>query len=96
MLQEHVEAAIRWSGSSKHEHADHMIRTPPPLGDLVAEVERGLRRPARPFTLRVDEVPVAGQGWWPVAHGHVLVSSALLRDHQTLLAVLRPEIEQVA
>jgi hypothetical protein len=96
LLQEHFEAARRWSDGPKRDHADRMRSDPPLLGKLVAAVERGLRRRAKPFTLRIDEVPVAGPTWLPVADGHVLVSPDLLRDPAAFFRELRPVIEELA
>jgi hypothetical protein len=94
LLQEHGEDARTWSEATKRDHAGHMI--PPPLGQAVTEVERALGRPARPFVLRIDEVPVAGRTWRPVADAHVLVSPAVLRDPAALLPQLRPVIRRLA
>jgi hypothetical protein len=96
LLQRHFEAARRWSDDGTRAHADHMMRNPLPIGEVVADVERGLARAAHPFTLRLDEVPVAGQGLWPVTHAHVLVSPLLLRNPDALFTELRPAVEKLA
>ena len=96
LLNDHFEAARRWSDGATRTHADHMLRNPLPLGELVSDVERAVGRAVSPFTLRLDEVPVAGQGLWPVAPAHALVSPELLRDPDALLTELRPEVEKLA
>jgi hypothetical protein len=48
---------------------------------LVRDMERALARmTARPFHLRISEIPVHGQQLWQLRPDHILVSAALLRD----------------
>jgi hypothetical protein len=96
LVQEHFVDARRWSDGTGRDHAEHMMTSPPLLGELVAEVEAALGRTARPFVLRIDEVPVAGRIWRPVTDRHVLVSPAVLRDPAALHAELRPVIRRLA
>jgi hypothetical protein len=96
LLREHFDAARRWSESGKRDHADHMTSNSPPLGRWVEDVGRALGRPVAPFTLRIDEVPVAGETWRQVSDAHVLVSPALLRNPAALVTELRPAIRRLA
>lgn len=95
LLRVHFDAARRWSAELKRSSAG-TIRGTLPLGELVSEVEHRMGRPARPFNLRLDVVPVAGHGMWTVRHAHMLVSSTLLHDVELLVARLRPEVESLA
>lgn len=95
LLQEHFEAAHRWSERTSGGLTDQM-RNSLPFGELVNDVGRALGRPVSPFTLRIDEVPVAGETWRPVTDAHVLVSPALLRRPVALFAKLLPAIQKLA
>ena len=66
----------------KQEHIDTVLRPGRPLVEttLVADLERTSGRRARPFHLRVTEIPVAGQHLWQLHPDHILISAALLRD----------------
>ncbi|MGY1854977.1 hypothetical protein [Modestobacter sp. SYSU DS0290] len=96
LLRQHFDVAVRWSSNGRRDHAEYMIGRRLPLGELVAEVELALGRPAEPFTLRIDEVPVAGRTWRRVADAHVLVSPGLLRDPTALVTELRPVVQELA
>jgi hypothetical protein len=96
LLLEHFESASRWSDATGRAHAQFMMSASPPLGELVAEVERALGRRAAPFALRIDEIPVAGSIWRQVTDTHVLVSPGLLRDVPALFSELRPLIRGLA
>jgi hypothetical protein len=97
LLQRHWPAALAWSQTSTTEHAEFMrSNRGDPLWDVVADVERALNRSARPFDLRIDEVPVAGRDWWQVGPEHFLISPGLLRDREAFHTRLRPEIERLA
>jgi hypothetical protein len=67
-----------------------------PLGELVRAVELGTGRAAGPFELRLDVVPVVGDGTWTVGHAHVLVSAGLLDEPELLVARLRPVVQSLA
>jgi hypothetical protein len=60
---------------------------------LVRGMERALARTARPFRLRITEIPVMGQKLWQLQPDHVLVSSALLRDSIQYQQQLIPVVE---
>jgi hypothetical protein len=97
-LQEIVAAhffdAVRWSNDRHQEHGATMQRSVSGLfaTKLVRGMERALARTARPFRLRITEIPVLGQHLWQLRPDHVLVSSALLLDtvqyHQQLIPVV--------
>ena len=55
-----------------------------------------LSAPHRAVRLRLDVVPVAGDGTWTVRPAHVLVSAGLLDEPELLVARLRPVVESLA
>ena len=93
------EAAIRWPG------LDHRAGLPAMAvdrrlamlpNDVVHEVERELGRPARPFSLAVYVLPVAGREFWPLAADRVLASEGALRDPATQRALLEQFVGTLA
>ena len=95
LLRVHFHAALRWSSELGRSTAQ-VPRGALPLGELVFEVEQRTGRVARPFSLRLDVVPVAGRQMWTMGPTHVLVSAALLNDPDLLVAQLRPVVEALA
>ena len=57
-------------------HATGML-----ANEVVAEVERRLGRPVRPFHLAIDHLAVSGYDAWPVDDGYAL-ASLRLREHR--------------
>jgi hypothetical protein len=98
-LQEIVAAhffdAVRWSNDRHQEHGATMQSSVGALfgTKLVRTMERALARTARPFHLRITEIPVLGQQLWQLRPDHVLVSSALLRDTAQYREQLIPVVE---
>jgi hypothetical protein len=93
VVARHFSDAVAWSGDRKREHVDLMIGTPDPRPfhrgrsgrglvetRLVADLERNLGRRARPFQLRITEIPVDGKELWQLDPHHVLLTAELLRD----------------
>jgi hypothetical protein len=95
LLREHVRAALRWSADAGRSRGG-TDRRGLPLGELVREVELGTGRTAGPFRLRLDVVPVVGDGTWTARHAHVLVPAGLLDEPELLVARLRPVVESLA
>jgi hypothetical protein len=98
-LQEIVAAhffdAVRWSNDRHREHGATMQSSVGALFEtkLVSTMERALARTARPFHLRITEIPVLGQQLWQLRPDHVLISSALLRDTAQYQQQLIPVVE---
>jgi hypothetical protein len=98
-LQEIVVAhffdAVRWSNDRHREHGATMHSSVGALfaTKLVSTMERALARTARPFHLRITEIPVLGQQLRQLRPDHVLVSSALLRDTAQYRQQLMPVVE---
>lgn len=67
-----------------------------PVGEVVHGVENRLGRQIRPFRLVITDVPVQGMVWERVAPGHVLASSAFLRDPARCAPALREVVEDLA
>jgi len=82
VVAKYFTAATAWARAQKQEHIDTVLRPGRPLVEttLVADLERTSGRRARPFHLRVTEIPVAGQHLWQLHPDHILISAALLRD----------------
>ncbi|SDX28859.1 hypothetical protein SAMN05421504_102920 [Amycolatopsis xylanica] len=59
------------------------------VGPVVRELEASFGRKARPFTMTVTEVSVAGLVWQRLADNHVLVSARFARDTDALDVALR-------
>jgi hypothetical protein len=98
-LQEIVAAhffdAVHWSDDRHQEHGATRQSSVGALfaTKLVRTMERALGRTARPFHLRITEIPVLGQQLWQLRPDHVLVSSALLRDTAQYRQQLMPVVE---
>ena len=94
VVAEHFYAAVAWSKDRRREHVELMVGTPDPRPfhrgrsggrgpvetRLVADLERNLGRRARPFQLRITEIPGAGKELWQLDPHHVLLTDELLRD----------------
>ncbi|MDH2444958.1 hypothetical protein QDR37_13475 [Amnibacterium sp. CER49] len=96
LLTTQGERARAWAGERMRAHVEAMMRQPLPVLEIVQAVEREQGRPTRPFTVRVDEVPVAGIGAWAVNSTHLLVSSDLLRNREGFVEALLPVVERLA
>ena len=90
--------AVAWSNDRHREQAAlaRESRRHGVEGDVVREAERRLGRRARPFRLRVAELPVAGDGGWVLAGDHVLVARALRNDPDAYRRWLRPVVARLA
>ena len=91
----HFLDAVRWS---KARHLEHGATMQSSVGGLfetksVRNMERALARTARPFHLRITEIPVDGQQFWKLRPDHVLVSAALLLDTAQYRQRLMPVVE---
>ena len=98
-LQEIVAAhffdAVRWSNDRSQEHGATLQSSVGALFEtkLVRTMERALARTARPFHLRITEIPVLGQQLWQLHPDHVLVTAGLLRDTAQYRQRLTPVVE---
>jgi hypothetical protein len=91
----HFFDAVRWSNDRHQEHGATMQSSVGALFEtkLVRTMERALARTARPFHLRITDIPVLGQQLWQLSPDHILVSSALLRDITPYQQQLIPVVE---
>jgi len=90
----HFFDAVRWSNDRHQEHGATMQSSGGLLETrLVRDIQRALARTARPFHLRITEIPVDGQQLWQLRPDHVLVSAALLRDTAQYRQSLTPVVE---
>lgn len=97
LVRECFEDAVRWSSARGREDAEVMRRGDRfRLGDLVRAVEAEMGRKARPFDLKVTELPLAGAVGWRVSKRHVMVSRALREDAAGYRQWLTPVIRELA
>ena len=91
----HFFDAVRWSNARHQEHGGTMQGSVGAVVEtqLVRSMERALARTARPFHLRINEIPVQGQQLWQLRPDHVLVSAALLMDTAQYRQQLLPVVE---
>lgn len=66
------------------------------LTRFVNGLETELRRPARPFRLRVRVIPVGGATGWVIDENQVLVTPGLRDDATALTRFLRPVVSALA
>jgi hypothetical protein len=91
----HFLDAVRWSNDRHQEHGATMRSSVSGLLEtkLVRGMERALARTARPFHLRITEIPVLGQHLWQLRPDYAWVSSALLQDTAQYRQQLTPVVE---
>jgi hypothetical protein len=85
--------ALAWARERKREHAAWASVVE---GEVVAEVERRLDRPAAPFRLRITELPLETVEGWPLTDAHALVTARLRRDARAYRAWLLPVVRALA
>jgi hypothetical protein len=89
--------AQRWANESELRRLSEQLRGARlELADVVAEVERDLGRPARPFRFRITGLPVAGRRAWPIDANHVVMTRNLLADPDNAADWLRPRLRGLA
>lgn len=106
VVARHFSDAVAWSRDRKREHVELMIGTPDPRPfhrgrsgrglvetKLVADLERNLGRRARPFQLRITEIPVAGKELWQLDPHHVLLTAELLSDSDEYRRRITPVLQ---
>jgi len=85
-----IDDAVTWAARARAREAS-LARTRPLAlfeTNLVAEVERGLGRRIRPFSLDVVVLPLQGIASWDVA-GHPVITEDLRADRDAYLTWLR-------
>ena len=96
LVRLHLAAARQWCEDRQREHMRLMIDPGRGLNEttVVAELEHACGQRARPFSLRVTEIPVVGSELWQLEADHVVVTVGLLRDpdeyRRRLTPVLQP------
>jgi len=106
VVASHFFDAVAWSRERKREHIDLMVGLPDPRSGrrerngrgivetrLVADLEHQLGRLARPFQLRITEIPVAGKQLWQLDPHHVLLTAGLLRDSDEYRRQITPVVQ---
>lgn len=98
VVRHHYETAIAWAegiGDDPRVKRDHLAAGTR-LTDLVGELERRLRRPARPFELQITVLGVQTKHAWVLSPHHVLFTHHLIADDENTLDWLRRRIEELA
>jgi len=95
VVAKHFTEAAAWAQARKQEHIDMVLSPGHALVEttLVADLERSSGRRARPFSLQLSEIPVAGQHLWQLQPDHILISAALLRDTTEYRERLTPVVQ---
>jgi len=106
VVANHFCDARQWARDRKQEHVELVVGTPDPRRfhrgrsgrglvetKLVADLERDLGRQARPFQLRITEIPVAGKELWQLDPDHVLLTAELLRDSDDYRRQITPILQ---
>ncbi|WP_434993579.1 hypothetical protein [Arthrobacter sp. Ld5] len=101
LLRAHFGTAMAWAEERCAEYAlrvgargaDSMDRL---LGRILQERELELGRPARPFTLEVIELPLAGRRAWWVEPDTLLICQDLFDDEGSVRSYVEPIIRVLA
>lgn len=94
LLARYFSDAVHWSNQRKREQMRlEMDRMPDLLEThLVAELERVEGRRAKPFHLRITQIPAMGHELWQLDPHHLLVTFDLLADRDDYTQRLTPYI----
>lgn len=97
LLRSEFRTANDWASQRHREHAQLVMHGPRPgvEGEVVRDAERNLGREARPFRLRITELPVQGQHGWRLGPDDVLVSRSLLTDRDAYRNWLAPVVGEL-
>lgn len=95
VVARHFADASAWAQARKREHVRTVLHPDRGLIEttLVADLEDAGARRARPFRLRITEIPIAGQHLWQPQPDHVLLSAALLQDTAEYRRRLAPVVQ---
>lgn len=102
LARAHYGAGLDWARERRTEYVamaerrGGSLRQPEPFDQLVHERELELGRDARPFTLRVVELPLSEARAWFVEPGTLLMSQDLATDPPTFSSYVRPVVELLA
>ncbi len=96
LVRRHFLVAVRWSEARKREHVALVMDSDGGMDystRLVANLERAAGRRARPFNLRVTEIPVAGSELWQLSPEHVVVTAGLLGEPEEYRRRITPVLQ---
>ena len=90
--------AISWSSSRKREFVSFVTGSSRPRveTEVVRDIERSRGRTARPFDLRITELPVTGTDAWRVGPQHLIVTRALFTDTTAYRTRMHTVVEELA
>jgi hypothetical protein len=91
LLVEHFDAAVAWS----RQQSDSRGR-PPKLSAIVRSVETSIGRPARPFSLRITRLPVAGDFMVLSSDNAMLVGNTMIANEGLFTNKLMAVVEALA
>ncbi len=98
VVRRHLDDARTWADVAHDEYtATAAARGPDDvLGEVVAEWEAAHDRPARPFRLRVEVLPLTAAGVWWVAEDAIAVDEMLRAEPLTYRDALAPIVDRLA
>ncbi len=98
VLRHHHETALAWAegvGDDPRIKRDHLAAGGRLTG-LVEALERDLRRPVRPFELRLTVLGVRTKHAWVLSEQHLLLTHHLIADDENVIDWLRRRIGALA
>jgi hypothetical protein len=98
-LARHLDDARTWAEVASDAHGEAASRRLPDdltLNHVVRERERQLGRPARPFRLRIEVLPLTTAGIWWIDEDAIAVDELLRADSASYALALEPIIERLA
>ena len=97
LLSHHLADAMEWATATADDPRFWRdLRAPGArLRSLVDGMEQERGRMARPFSLRVTTIPVAGKRVWRLGDDHLLVTHTLLHDDEIMVDWLRSVVRDL-
>jgi hypothetical protein len=97
-LSRHLDDARTWAEVASEAHGEAAERLPGghPFGHVVREREAALGRPALPFRLRIEVLPLTTAGIWWIGENAIAVDELLRADQASYALALEPIIERLA
>ncbi len=95
VMADFAEPAARHNASFQERSRTRQLEAGELVGDLVRDAERHLGRRAKPFSLDLIEISVAGRVWQPLSDHQILVSSQFAEDRPALTRALREVIAKL-
>lgn len=95
-LARHLDDARTWAEVAHDAAASGPARGDLTLNHVVREREQALGRPARPFRLRIEVLPLTTAGIWWIDDDAIAVDELLRADPASYALALEPIVERLA